>query len=65
MGKNKLNIGNNNKIEKSNIAANNICIEEKSEKKPFLNKVLIPIIVTVIGGVITAVILIILKLNWM
>lgn len=65
MGKNKLNIGNNNKIEKSNIAANNISIEEKSEKKPFLNKVLIPIIVTVIGGVITAVILIILKLNWM
>lgn len=55
MGKNKLNIGNNNKIEKSNIAANNISIEEKSEKKPFLNKVLIPIIVTVI--------LIILKLN--
>lgn len=65
MGKNKLNIGNNNKIEKSNIVANNICIEEKSEKKLFLNKVLIPIIVTVIGGVITAVILIILKLNWM
>ena len=65
MGKNKLNIGNNNKIEKSNIAANNISIEEKSEKKPFLNKILIPIIVTVIGGVITAVILIILKLNWM
>ena len=65
MGKNKLNIGNNNKIEKSNIAANNISVEEKSEKKPFLNNVLIPIIVTVIGGVITAVILIILKLNWM
>ena len=63
MGKNKLNIGNNNKIEKSNIAANNISVEEKSEKKPFLNNVLIPIIVTVIGGVITAVILIILKLN--
>ena len=63
MGKNKLNIGNNNKIKKSNIAANNISIEDKSEKKPFLNKVLIPIIVTVIGGVITAVILIILKLN--
>ncbi len=63
MEKNKLNIGNNNKIEKSNIAANKIIIEAKNENKPFLNKILIPIIVTIIGGVITTLILMILKLN--
>ncbi len=63
MERNKLNIGNNSKIKKSNIAGDNIIIEVKSEKKPFLNKVLIPIIVTVVGGVITAVVLIILNLK--
>ncbi len=49
--------GNKNRIKNSNIAGNDINITSEEEKKPFINKILMPLIVTVVGGVIVGVIL--------
>lgn len=56
MKKNKVNIGDNNKIKNSNIAGGDIDINSSKDRKPILNKIIIPIIVgvvvTVVGGIL-------------
>ena len=62
MGKNRVNIENNNKIKKSNIAGGDINMNTK-EKNPISNKIIIPIVVAVIAGLIVGIILFVLKMN--
>ena len=63
MSKNNIKIGSKNKIKDTNIATGNIEVTSPKEKKPFINKFLIPLIVTVLGAVIAAIILLVLHLN--
>lgn len=58
----EIKIGDNNKIKNSNIG-NDVCITESKEKHKVLTKILIPIFVTIVGGVIVALIVYWCKLN--
>lgn len=58
----EIKIGDKNKIKNSNIG-NDISITESKEKHNILFKVIIPLIVTVVGGVLVAIIVYFCKLN--
>lgn len=58
----EIKVGDNNKIKNSNIG-NDVCITESKEKHKVLTKILIPLFVTIVGGVIVALIVYWCKLN--
>ena len=61
MSKNR--IGDNNQIKNSNIAGGDINNTPSKDKRPFLNKFLIPVIVAVAGAIIAAIVIAVLKIN--
>ena len=63
MAKNKINIGDGNKIKDSNISTGDVYSNQNKEKKPFLNKVLIPLIVAITAAVIAGIILFAIKMS--
>lgn len=60
---NNIKIGDNNKIKNSNIVGGNIVEAKEKEKHRFSKYFLVPLIVTVVGGIIVGIVLFLIKVN--